>query len=52
MPPKNWNGVLDTTQNHIICYQVASDLPIESEDCLYLNVYTPNVNKKKFLHNF
>ncbi|XP_018563677.1 cholinesterase 1 [Anoplophora glabripennis] len=40
-----WDGVLNTTKNEKICYQsgqyyVDPDL-IQTEDCLYLNVYTP-----------
>jgi hypothetical protein len=44
VPPKNWYGVLETTKNDITCYQVPSDSPLESEDCLYLNVYTPRAS--------
>ncbi|XP_068899696.1 carboxylic ester hydrolase-like isoform X1 [Tenebrio molitor] len=46
VPPKNWYGVLETTKNDITCYQVPSDSPLESEDCLYLNVYTPRYPTK------
>jgi carboxylesterase type B len=43
VPPKRWDGILDTTDNYVICYQVNRDIAIESEDCLYLNIYTPEV---------
>uniref|UniRef100_A0A6P7FVI3 Carboxylic ester hydrolase n=1 Tax=Diabrotica virgifera virgifera TaxID=50390 RepID=A0A6P7FVI3_DIAVI len=41
--PKPWTNVLDATRNTKICYQ---DIPLYknleiSEDCLYINVYTP-----------
>nr|AIY68363.1 esterase [Leptinotarsa decemlineata] len=45
-PPRKvqpWDGVLNTTKNTKICYQEIckySNLQI-SEDCLYINVYTP-----------
>ncbi|XP_074034124.1 juvenile hormone esterase isoform X1 [Leptinotarsa decemlineata] len=38
-----WNGILDTTKNTRICYQMISkysNLEIK-EDCLYMNIYTP-----------
>ncbi|KAJ8923401.1 hypothetical protein NQ315_001959 [Exocentrus adspersus] len=44
-PPEKWDGVLTTTSNKKICYQ-SGDIVIDifltqTEDCLYLNVYTP-----------
>ncbi|XP_072378266.1 juvenile hormone esterase-like [Diabrotica undecimpunctata] len=42
-PPKPWTDVLNTTRNTKICYQNPSpytNLEL-SEDCLYINVYTP-----------
>lgn len=50
--PKNpdpWDGVLDTTDNKKICIQhpqwTISDVPLNfTEDCLYLNVFTPLVS--------
>ncbi|KAJ8951545.1 hypothetical protein NQ318_020418 [Aromia moschata] len=48
IPPKEWVEVLHTTENTKICHQIHRDDPsdglTETEDCLYLNVYTPKVN--------
>ncbi|XP_067851847.1 pyrethroid hydrolase Ces2a-like [Heptranchias perlo] len=48
-PPEDaqpWSGTLDATQLGPACLQSPTDLPDGinrmSEDCLYLNVYTPN----------
>lgn len=38
-----WQGVLNTTENTKICYQIGVEDDRENEDCLYLNVYTPKV---------
>ncbi|XP_018568320.1 cholinesterase 2-like isoform X2 [Anoplophora glabripennis] len=40
--PAKWEGILNTTKNEKMCYQgfPASGL-YPTEDCLYLNVYTP-----------
>ncbi|XP_050500740.1 juvenile hormone esterase-like [Diabrotica virgifera virgifera] len=41
--PEPWDNILDTTKNTKICYQTISRfdfLKIE-EDCLYINVYSP-----------
>ncbi|KAG5863030.1 hypothetical protein JTB14_010552 [Gonioctena quinquepunctata] len=40
-PVIKWNGTLDTTSYANICYQTAKDDKRASEDCLYLNVFTP-----------
>ncbi|XP_049820599.1 venom carboxylesterase-6-like [Aethina tumida] len=39
--PSMWQGVLNTTENTKICYQIGVEDDRENEDCLYLNVYTP-----------
>ncbi|XP_023012261.2 juvenile hormone esterase [Leptinotarsa decemlineata] len=41
VPPRPWTGILNTTKNKKICMQLYKDDPRETEDCLYLNVYTP-----------
>ncbi|KAK7100334.1 neuroligin-4, X-linked-like [Littorina saxatilis] len=45
-PPASWTGTRDSTRFSAMCPQLAGgnktlDLPI-SEDCLYLNIYSPN----------
>ncbi|CAH1104361.1 unnamed protein product [Psylliodes chrysocephalus] len=39
--PVPWQGVKKTTKNTKICIQFPKNDPRETEDCLYLNVYTP-----------
>nr|XP_023018318.1 venom carboxylesterase-6-like isoform X3 [Leptinotarsa decemlineata] len=46
LPPDNWNGILDATYNDKSCIQFGNYYNVnisnyENEDCLYLNVYTP-----------
>ncbi|XP_015837950.1 esterase FE4 isoform X2 [Tribolium castaneum] len=40
---QNWDGILNTTHMDVTCMQVTKNLSKESEDCLYLNVYTPQL---------
>ncbi|XP_012522381.1 venom carboxylesterase-6 isoform X2 [Monomorium pharaonis] len=53
MPPQPpiWNGVLEATTNAEICTQrniyVSQQEIVGSEDCLYLNVYTPCIRCTK-----
>ena len=50
-PVENWEGVYDATRYAPMAPQVWQDDPEieleESEDCLYLNVYTPNIDNEK-----
>nr|AIY68365.1 esterase [Leptinotarsa decemlineata] len=39
-PVENWDGILDTKNNEVTCYQTDRYDKHETEDCLYLNVYT------------
>jgi carboxylesterase type B len=43
VPPNKWEGTLNATYLDAICYQISTDLPEETEDCLYVNVYTPEL---------
>ncbi|CAG9827013.1 unnamed protein product [Diabrotica balteata] len=40
-PPKPWDGILNTTKNTKVCQQVNKYVLEKTEDCLYLNVYSP-----------
>jgi hypothetical protein len=43
IPPPSWDETLDTTSLDIICYQQNGNDDTETEDCLYINVHTPQV---------
>ncbi|CAG9765017.1 unnamed protein product [Ceutorhynchus assimilis] len=44
-PAQNWTGILNATKDSRICFQLNSDSPKESEDCLYINVFTPVLDR-------
>ena len=41
-PADPWDGILNTTYLDVSCYQ--GGLESDSEDCLFVNVYTPTVS--------
>ncbi|CAG9819293.1 unnamed protein product [Phaedon cochleariae] len=47
VPPEKWDGILNVTKNTKTCFQFINFLHVydwresQTEDCLYLNVYTP-----------
>uniref|UniRef100_A0A6P7G416 Carboxylic ester hydrolase n=1 Tax=Diabrotica virgifera virgifera TaxID=50390 RepID=A0A6P7G416_DIAVI len=41
-PANNWDGILEANNSKISCYQTDKDDDYQTEDCLHLNVYTPN----------
>jgi carboxylesterase type B len=45
IPAQPWTGVLDATKEGPACFQndLLSGITAGQEDCLVLNVYTPNV---------
>lgn len=52
-PAESWEGIRDATKEGSICYHrnfVTGEIE-GSEDCLFLNVYTPQVNRiERALH--
>ncbi|RZB40850.1 COesterase domain containing protein, partial [Asbolus verrucosus] len=43
IPPQNWGVVLDTSHLDAICYQLSYNKGSETEDCLFINVFTPSL---------
>jgi carboxylesterase type B len=43
IPPPSWDEPLDTVNLDVTCYQQNANSDAESEDCLYINVYTPQL---------
>ncbi|XP_044252791.1 juvenile hormone esterase-like [Tribolium madens] len=43
VPPPSWEDPLDTLNLDVSCYQVSGNSDDESEDCLYINVFTPQL---------
>ncbi|CAH1975179.1 unnamed protein product [Acanthoscelides obtectus] len=43
VPKKKWEGIWDATKFGNICNQMSYTPPNQSEDCLFVNVYTPNI---------
>ncbi|XP_063925052.1 carboxylic ester hydrolase-like [Zophobas morio] len=42
-PVANWEGVLETKYISTTCFQTSSNNDNESEDCLFINIYTPEL---------
>lgn len=44
-PPDKWEGIRDASEYkaHCIQFDMMTDLTLGSEDCLYLNIFTPKV---------
>jgi hypothetical protein len=54
VPADGWNGVRDAKYDRDRCFEVLDPEAldhhtVESEDCLYLNVFTPEVSRGRFL---
>ncbi|XP_013141628.1 PREDICTED: cholinesterase 1-like [Papilio polytes] len=50
LPPKSWNGVRDAKKIKDQCYQydrIFGKTNSGSEDCLYINVFSPNITPAK-----
>ncbi|CAH1975183.1 unnamed protein product [Acanthoscelides obtectus] len=40
----SWNGTWDASKEGSICNQMNNERPNQSEDCLFINVFTPKIN--------
>ncbi|XP_046587544.1 juvenile hormone esterase-like isoform X2 [Neodiprion lecontei] len=45
LPARSWNGTLDAGSNPTPCTQLVNGRIVGGEDCLYLNIYTPQLPK-------
>ncbi|RZC41743.1 COesterase and/or Abhydrolase 3 domain containing protein, partial [Asbolus verrucosus] len=39
-PAESWDGIRDTIGRNVSCYQQSADGAFESEDCLFVNIFT------------
>ncbi|XP_063925259.1 carboxylic ester hydrolase-like [Zophobas morio] len=42
-PAQKWDGILNTTSIDVSCHQIQINQASDSEDCLFLNVHTPEL---------
>ncbi|XP_018565110.1 cholinesterase 2-like [Anoplophora glabripennis] len=45
-PAESWDGILNTTKDIGRCFSVAKNTDDETEDCLYINVYTTKLEEE------
>ncbi|GAB6023359.1 Carboxylesterase 5A [Chamberlinius hualienensis] len=44
-PAQDWSGILNATKSSPICAQIMAPPSISSEDCLYLDVHSTNIDR-------
>lgn len=47
LPHEGWEGIRNANEHTVVCPQNGLGTNIEDEDCLSLNVYTPNTNGRR-----